>query len=105
MHGLSLPEGKIILDAVGAFPKAGVVWAGSSADNPQLENLAKQVRTTLLAHDFAFDSKPFQTHVTLFRKAKPVRQAIEPPIDWQLTAPRLYVSVSTPNGVVYRIME
>lgn len=105
LQKLPLPEGKIVLDTIGAFPKAGVIWAGCSNPNPQMEDLAGQIRGALQACDFAFDNKPFQTHVTLFRKAKPIRLAIEPPITWQLTAPRLYVSISTSDGIEYRVMK
>lgn len=105
VRNLPLQKGEIALDAVGAFPKAGVIWAGCNTPNPQLEKLVEDVREALLANKFTFDERPFRTHITLFRKAKPLRQIIEPPISWRLTTPQLYISLSTPHGVTYRIMQ
>lgn len=98
-------EGQIVLDTIGTFPQAGVIWAGCRGQNPLLEILAVDIRKMLLAHDFAFDRKPFLTHVTLFKKAQPHHQTIEPPIIWTLARPQLYASISTPQGMVYQIMK
>lgn len=98
------PQGKITLDRVGAFPRAGVIWAGCSARCTELENMVSQVRKALQANHLSFDEKPFQAHVTLFRKAQPMQAHIEPPIAWPMDRPRLYASISTLQGVEYRLI-
>lgn len=103
----NLPElsGELRLDTLGAFPRAGVVWAGCDEIPPLLEELVECLRLTLCEHGFVFDDQPFRPHVTLWRKAKGPVQRITPPILWPMASPVLYASVSTPQGVQYRVIR
>jgi 2'-5' RNA ligase len=94
------------IKALGAFQRAGVLWAGGTA-NEALAQLAADVRTILRRQDVPFDPKPFAAHVTLLRNlarhdARTARRAIDPPINFQLTRPALIVSTQGQQGSCYR---
>ncbi len=93
-----------MLDEVGVFAGARVLWAGGSS--PPLHALAERSRQLLERLAVPFDRKPFVPHVTLLRKLprEALRQAggpIEPPIPWRVGAPVLLASISTAQGTRY----
>lgn len=102
LAGMPLLTGEILLDCVGEFASAGVVWAGCRSPVKRLDDFAVCLRQGLGNAGFAFDPQPFRLHVTLYRKARlSSPQLISPPIVWPLAAPVLFASVSTPNGPEY----
>jgi 2'-5' RNA ligase len=97
-----------MLDEVGAFGGARVLWAGGSS--PPLQALADRSRRLLDELAVPFDRKPFVPHVTLLRKLPrdALRQAggpIEPPIAWRVGAPVLLVSATGAQGTRYTAMS
>jgi 2'-5' RNA ligase len=91
-----------IVDRVGHFAGARVVWAGGP-DNAQLSALAAGVRELLESTDIPFDRKPFAAHVTLLRDVGRwnVRFSIDPSIAWRCHGPTLLRSEPGPHGVSY----
>jgi len=91
-----------IVDRVGHFAGARVVWAGGP-DNAQLSALAAGVRDLLGSSDIPFDHKPFAAHVTLLRDVVRwnTRFSIEPSIIWRCHGPTLVRSETGPHGVSY----
>lgn len=97
-----------VLDAVGAFDRARVLWAGGT--DARLEALAARVRQLLDALDVRYDRKPFVAHVTLLRKlprvtARAASLAVEPPILWRAAAPVLLQSTTDRNGTRYTAVD
>jgi 2'-5' RNA ligase len=92
------------LDALGAFGRARVLWAGGV--DARLEALACRARGLLETLDVPHDRKPFVAHVTLLRKlprvtAGPVTTPIAPPILWQVSPPVLLQSTTDRHGARY----
>jgi 2'-5' RNA ligase len=92
-----------IVDRIGHFTGARVVWAGG-ADNAHLRALAASVRELLESMDIDFDRKPFAAHVTLLRDVvrwNTPHYAIDPSIVWRCRGPTLVRSNPGPHGVSY----
>jgi 2'-5' RNA ligase len=94
-----------MLDRLGAFDRARVLWA-AGPDSPPLAELARRVRTLLDELRVPYDRKPFVAHVTLLRDVSrdAARQAaypIEPPIAWQAGRAVLLRSVLRDGHVRY----
>jgi 2'-5' RNA ligase len=97
------PEFDWIVDRVGHFSGARVVWAGG-ANNAHLHALAATVRELLESMTIDFDRKPFAAHVTLLRDVarwKTPHHAIDPSIIWRCQRPTLVRSDPGPRGVSY----
>ena len=82
------------LDRIGRFPERGdprVVWLGIGTGAAELAALAGAVRRALIAHEIAFDDKPFRAHITLARVRdgleRDERRAISQAVD-AVTPPR-----------------
>lgn len=92
-----------IVDRVGHFAGARVVWAGG-ADNSQLGGLAATVRQLLESTEIDFDRKPFAAHVTLLRNVvrwSTPHYPIAPSIVWRCQGPTLVRSEPGSRGVSY----
>jgi 2'-5' RNA ligase len=97
-----------MIDEVGAFAGARVLWAGGSS--LPLQALADRSRRLLDELSVPFDRKPFVPHVTLLRNLprdalRPAGRPIEPPITWRVGAPVLLVSVTGAQGTRYAAMS
>jgi 2'-5' RNA ligase len=92
-----------LIDRVGHFEGARVVWAGGPRCAPLLA-LAARVRALIDAMRIDYDPKPFAPHVTLLRDV-PRRLAsdslIDPAIEWPCRGPNLVRSEQGSGGVVY----
>jgi 2'-5' RNA ligase len=71
-------------DRLGAFPRAGVAWAGCSRVPPELGTLAAGLASGLRAEGFELEDRAFAAHVTLARRIrrKPGGEPIAP-IEWR----------------------
>jgi len=65
----------LILDHLGAFARARVLWCGASRRPPLLLELVQALAAGLTACGFRPERRPFAPHVTLARKARA-------PADW-----------------------
>ena len=95
---------EFVLDEAGFWKHNRIAWAGATQTPAALETLATDLRTALAAARFAFDPKPFVSHVTLVRKAQPgfAMPALDP-IRWPVTAFALVRSVMRPAGSDYLV--
>ena len=96
-----------IVDRVGHFAGARVVWVGGPACAALLE-LAERTRAMLDSMRIAYDRKPFAPHVTVLRNVTQWPMAglpIVPEIIWPSRAPALIRSKQSANGVVYVPIE
>jgi len=95
---------ELVLDEAGFWKHNRIAWAGATQTPAALETLASDLRAALAAAQFAFDPKPFVSHVTLVRKAQPgfVMPALDP-IRWRVTDFALVRSVMQPAGSDYLV--
>jgi len=92
-----------VIDHVGYFERARVVWAGGR-QSAKLFALASSVRRMLDELPVTYDRKPFAPHVTLLRDAarSPTNgTCIQPEIVWPCERPTLVRSERRAGGVVY----
>lgn len=107
----------LCVEGVGAFPSSArprVVWVGVTEGRSQLEELVRDVRTTL-APGFGEESSAFVPHLTLFRVRGPdeLRAARElldgrrlppPPRRAWIDAFVLKQSILAPHGAHHRVI-
>jgi len=95
---------ELVLDEAGFWKHNRIAWAGATQTPAALETLASDLRAALAAAQFAFDPKPFVSHVTLVRKAQPgfVMPTLDP-IRWRVTDFALVRSVMQPAGSDYLV--
>lgn len=93
----------LVLDHLGSFKRARVVWMGASEMPRGLSRLHEQLNTALLACDFEPEERKYRPHLTLYRKfTGKLPQPDLKPVRWEVRAFHLMVSESTEQGVRYR---
>ena len=102
--GVRVRPFELALDEAGFWKHNRIAWAGATQTPAALETLVSDLRAALAAARFAFDSKPFVSHVTLVRKAHPGFVMPAPdPVRWQVTGFVLVRSVMRPAGSDYLV--
>ena len=61
------PRVALVLDRIGLFRRAGVLWLGSRDPVPPLARCARALREVAVELGFAVERRPFRPHLTLFR--------------------------------------
>jgi 2'-5' RNA ligase len=100
--GLDFPRCELVLDRLGSFRRAGVLWLGASEVPPALAGFQHELVGALLAAEIGYDRKPWKPHLTLYRKMRtppPTMRSVA--IRWRLEGFSLVESVSVNRGVVY----
>lgn len=100
--GLNFRRCRILMDRLGQFRRAGVLWLGAGRLPFELQEFQHSLVSALLEAGIGYDRKPWEFHVTLYRKLrKPT--GIMPPvaIEWRLDGFQLIESVSVGRGVEY----
>jgi 2'-5' RNA ligase len=83
-----------------------IVWAGPREMPAPLAELASELRAALLRGRFALESRPFQAHITLIRKAGTPRSLPPlPAVDWPVGEFVLVRSASASEGSRYMFAE
>jgi 2'-5' RNA ligase len=83
-----------------------IVWVGPAETPEPLASLAVDLRKNLLDSGFELESRAFQAHVTLIRKAQAPRQLPPlPVIDWPVAEFVLVRSVLSREGSSYEPIE
>jgi 2'-5' RNA ligase len=93
---------RLVLDRLGQFRRAGVLWLGASEIPAELGKFQHSLVGALLDADIGHDRKPWEFHVTLYRKMRktsPIMNSVA--IEWTLSGFDLIESVSVGNGVEY----
>jgi RNA 2',3'-cyclic 3'-phosphodiesterase len=95
------PAFDLVLDRVGSFFRARVLWIGPSEVPPALPALRAALEAAARKAGVAFDPKPLVPHVTCYRD---VRKALEPapvtPVRWPVRGFALIQSVGGQYHVV-----
>ncbi|GAA3718757.1 RNA 2',3'-cyclic phosphodiesterase [Oceanisphaera sediminis] len=102
---LPLPGFALVLDQLGCFSRAGVVWLGPSAPPPALMALAEAVELKCRALGLDKPHKAYRPHVTLFRHCNTDELPTIRPFHYQPTALCLYRSTLTEQGPVYHCLQ
>lgn len=100
--GLHFPSCELVLDHLGRFKRAGVLWLGASKPPRALTRFQQTLVEALTAADIGHDPKPWKPHLTLYRKMRTVPPTMSPVnIRWPLRGFSLVESVSVNRGVEY----
>ena len=93
---------ELVLDAPGLWKHNRIAWVGARVVPPELATLVADLRDALEHARVAFDPKPFVSHVTLIRKARPnaLLPAVEP-IGWPVSDFVLVHAVLQSQGSEY----
>lgn len=100
---LARPRFDLLLDHVGCFRRARIVYAGASAVAPELAGLAADLAAALADAGFPAERRPYVPHVTLLRDARGAPAAPGfVPVMWHVRHIVLAESVRGASGPVYR---
>jgi 2'-5' RNA ligase len=92
-----------VMDQVGVFPRAGVLWLGVSAIPEPLRRFQQDLMDALQAAAIGYDPKPWTFHLTLYRRLrKPFPTLSSLAIEWSLSGFDLVESAAARKGVEYR---
>ena len=99
------PAFAVTLDTLGFWPRPKILWAGASAMPAALTDLVTALNTVLIPCGYQPETRPFQVHVTLARKAhRPPEVREIPAIVWQADGFCLVESVTGEHGSEYRVI-
>ena len=95
------PAFELVLDRVGSFFRARVLWVGASQAPAPLGELRRQLEAAAAGAGAKFDAKPLVPHVTCYRD---VRQNLDPapvePLRWPVRSFALVLSAGGQYHVV-----
>jgi len=98
----SFPPCSVMLDRLGRFGRAGVLWLGASDVPEELRDFQRSLVQGLQDAGIGHDPKPWKFHVTLYRKMRKPSPIMPPvAVEWRLNGFDLVESVSVGNGVRY----
>jgi RNA 2',3'-cyclic 3'-phosphodiesterase len=104
------PHMKLALSGIGAFDRAGVLFA-SVEPSPALLALAERVVATMQACGFPREDRPYSPHITLARTRDRLRLRSDPANNpafyqsFEATEFRLYQSLTLPGGAQYQVLR
>lgn len=96
---------ELILDRLGFWAEAGVVWLGCAAVSATGSQFAASLRQTLRERGIEVDIRAFLPHVTLARKvSKPGNLGTIRPIYWPVREFELVHSITGRHASEYRVL-
>jgi 2'-5' RNA ligase len=95
----------LVVDRLGYWPRNRVLWAGCQSMPPALGRLVGTLRLGLREAGFAVESRPFQAHLTLARKARRVPRQVMQPVRWTVNDFCLVRSRLGPRGSEYEVLQ
>jgi 2'-5' RNA ligase len=99
---LAFPGCRVVLDSLGQFGRGRVLWLGCSAVPEQLRGFQQSLVDGLTAAGIGHDPKPWQFHLTLYRRLRTPLPKLGPvAIEWALDGFELIESVGARSGVEY----
>jgi len=103
---IQLPRTKLPLDRLGWFRRSQVFWLGCRQTPEALLEAVLDLSRWLEVAGFKTDNRPWQPHVTLYRKMRTEPEIIDPaPVTWPITSLVLVASETRPEGVKYRLVD
>lgn len=95
----------LTLDHYGYWSKPRVMWLGCSETPASLTSLVSALSAVVKQCGIEQKNHPYQPHMTLLRKARQAPSVSPPVIHWAVDNFVLAESVSTPQGVEYRVLR
>lgn len=93
------------LDKLGYWPKPRIFWIGASQIPEALQDLVNHLNTGLVDCGYRPDTRPFQVHLTLMRKAVCIKKLPTiTPIAWAVEDFCLVRSILEPSGARYEVI-
>ena len=97
---------RITLSELGYFRRSRVLWLGSEQCPEPLLALVQILNGKLKSCGFRPETRPFSPHITLFRKAHPLRGGLSDiKIEWQVDSFYLVESQTRPEGAQYHLVQ
>jgi RNA 2',3'-cyclic 3'-phosphodiesterase len=94
------------LDTIGYWPRPRVLWLGATQTPVGLRNLVTHLSTDLQNCGYRPEKRPFQTHLTLMRKANPLKTVPTiTPITWTVEEFCLVRSTLERHGAHYEVIK
>ena len=95
------------INQTGYWSKPKVYWIGPTSIPDELLDLARQLRSQLAYQGLSTDPRPYQPHISLFRKLRenPPAPLCEPDMQLSFKSFCLFESHSSSSGVNYRVLE
>lgn len=91
----------LVLDRVGGFFRARVLWIGPSQVPPELAELRRQLEAAATRAALPFDPKPLVPHLTCYRDVRKTLDPVPiPPLRWPVRSFALVESVGGQYHVV-----
>jgi 2'-5' RNA ligase len=102
---VSLPPFTLTLDQLGFWRRPRVVWLGAAAIPEPLTALVAEIKRAMLGCGLEPESRPFQAHLTLMRKAWRGPLEEPPPFNWPVEGFALVASQTLPEGARYEVLR
>ena len=94
------------LNKTGYWPKPAVAWLGPDSVTGELQQLFDKVQHALQPCGYTPDTRPYQPHVTLVRKAKHLpKDSAFAAIEWQVNHFCLVESRTGQDGAEYHVIK
>jgi 2'-5' RNA ligase len=99
---LAFPACRVVLDHLGQFGRGRVLWLGAGTVPAPLRAFQQSLVADLSAAGVGHDAKPWQFHLTLYRRLRMPPPTLGPvAIEWKLAGFELIESVGVRSGVEY----
>lgn len=95
----------ITFDQLTWWRHTGIVCLTARQPSVQMLGLVSKLKDVVKRYGVEVESRPFQAHVTLARKARFKPQLVFPPVHWQADRFVLVESVRNHSGSTYRVLE
>ncbi len=94
------------IDQVGFWGRPRILWCGPGSVPEELMRLVRELKAALADCGFEPERRPYAAHVTLARKARPVRfQELERPLSWPVGEFVLVAARSGGEAPRYRVLK
>lgn len=101
--GLTFPACRVVLDCLGQFGRGRVLWLGTKTVPKPLRDFQQSLVSDLTAAGIGHDPKPWQFHLTLYRRLRKPFPTLSPvAIEWSVRGFDLVESAAAKKGVEYQ---
>jgi len=95
---------ELVLDRLGYWERAQVLWLAPAEIPPVLMELERRLWDRLVAMGFERERRPYLPHVTIARKAQAARGTVAP-VSWPVATVALVESKTGPRNSRYEVLR
>ena len=100
------PAFDLVIDQIGFWRRPRILWCGPTETADALKSLVRNLGNGLKDCGFEPERRPYSAHITLARKARPVRfQELERPLSWPVGEFVLVASRTGGEPPRYRVLK